>query len=75
MDVLFRVLRDPSPTLRASSLSTLGSICELMRFAMHPYTADIVAAVSHLLAVEKEPEVRRGTFLLLPPYILHAPRL
>jgi hypothetical protein len=25
------------PDLRASSLSNLGSVCELMRFSLHPY--------------------------------------
>jgi hypothetical protein len=33
--------------LRASSLSNLGSVCELMRFSLHPYVHGTCVLLSH----------------------------
>jgi len=51
--------------VRASSLSNLATICELINFAVHPYVVEIVSCVQHILQTDKEDEVIRGGLFLL----------
>jgi hypothetical protein len=60
-----RGLRDPSEAIRASSLSNLAEMCKSLRFALHPYITEILAAVSAVLGTDKEVQVRRGCVFLL----------
>jgi len=52
--------RDSDPLVRASSLSNLGELCELLHYALLPYLEEIVACVQSLLQTDATVEVRRG---------------
>lgn len=61
MNAFLHGTKDPRPLIRASSLSNLAELCKHMRFALHPYIADIFSCVSAVLTTEKDADVRSGT--------------
>jgi hypothetical protein len=57
--------RDREALLRASSLSNIAEVCELLRWSLLPYIEEIMAMVFTILQVEKDDYVRRGSVNLL----------
>lgn len=51
--------------LRASSLSNLASVCELMRFSLHPFIHDIVNVLAERLRGDPSADVRLGCLFVL----------
>lgn len=52
--------RDPDPLMRASALSNLAELCELLHYALLPYLEEIVSCAQSLLQSDTTVEVRRG---------------
>jgi vesicle coat complex subunit len=52
--------RDPDPLVRASALSNLAELCELLHYALLPFLEEIVSCVQSLLQSDTTVEVRRG---------------
>ncbi|KAG5273642.1 hypothetical protein AALO_G00153820 [Alosa alosa] len=52
--------RDPDPTLRASCLSNMGELCQLLRFSLGPLAQELSVCLTALVKTEKEAEVRRA---------------
>eukprot|EP01102_Stenamoeba_stenopodia_P012726 TRINITY_DN4046_c0_g1_i1.p1 TRINITY_DN4046_c0_g1~~TRINITY_DN4046_c0_g1_i1.p1 ORF type:complete len:502 (+),score=107.76 TRINITY_DN4046_c0_g1_i1:141-1646(+) len=69
ISAFLRGTADKEESIRSSSLSNLAGVCEILRFALHPWITEIMAVVSCVIATEKHVEVRRGAifvaFLLL----------
>jgi len=58
-------VKDPNPVIKASSLSNLATMCETLKFAIHPFISELINMIPSLLSSEKETEVRRGILFLL----------
>ncbi|KAJ8281215.1 hypothetical protein GJAV_G00064910 [Gymnothorax javanicus] len=58
--VFLRGARDPDPTIRASSLSNLGELCQRMDFSLGALTQELNACLTALIKTEREVEVRRA---------------
>jgi HEAT repeat protein len=56
--------RDPDPLVRASALSNLAELCELLHYALLPFLEEIVSCVQSLLQSDTTVEVRRGVINL-----------
>eukprot|EP00062_Callorhinchus_milii_P021763 gi/632978818/ref/XP_007906127.1/ PREDICTED: transport and Golgi organization protein 6 homolog [Callorhinchus milii] len=52
--------RDADSTMRASSLSNLGELCQRLHFALGPVIHEVVACLSAIVKTEQEAEVRRA---------------
>jgi len=52
--------RDPEGLMRASSLSNIGELCEMLRFGLLPYIEELMAMIYDILTTEKDEHVRRG---------------
>ncbi|XP_062403575.1 transport and Golgi organization protein 6 homolog [Sardina pilchardus] len=52
--------RDPDPTARASCLSNMGELCQLLRFSLGPLAQELSVCLTALIKMEKEAEVRRA---------------
>lgn len=63
--LLVSAQKDPEALMRASSLSNIGEVCEMLRFGLLPYIEEIMAMIYDILLVEKDPHVRRGSVHLL----------
>lgn len=57
--------KDPEALMRASSLSNIGEVCELLHFGLTPYIEELMAMIYDILLVEKDPHVRRGSAFLV----------
>lgn len=60
MPIFLAGCRDPDPLVRASALSNLAELCELLHYALLPYLEEIVSCVQSLLQSDTTLEVRRG---------------
>uniref|UniRef100_A0A667ZYZ1 Transport and golgi organization 6 homolog n=1 Tax=Myripristis murdjan TaxID=586833 RepID=A0A667ZYZ1_9TELE len=58
--VFLRGTRDPDQTVRASSLSNLGELCQRLDYALGPLAQELSSCLSALIKTEKEVEVRRA---------------
>lgn len=63
--LLVSAQKDPEALMRASSLSNIGEICELLRFGLIPYIEEIMAMIYDILLAEKDSHVRRGALHLI----------
>ncbi|XP_031420785.1 transport and Golgi organization protein 6 homolog isoform X2 [Clupea harengus] len=52
--------RDPDPSMRASCLSNMGELCQLLRFSLGPLAQELSVCLTALMKTEKEAEVRRA---------------
>jgi len=57
--------KDPSPFVRASSLSNLAELCKQLHFALQPYLREILTCVTSILQSDSNEEVRRGAVFLI----------
>lgn len=57
--------RDPQALIRASSLSNIAELCEILRFALLPFIEEIMDMCYDILMAEKDMHVRRGCVHLL----------
>lgn len=65
LPALLTGVKDPESLVRASSLSNLGEVCQLLRFSLGPVVNEIFSCVSAVLKTDKSAEVRRATVLVL----------
>eukprot|EP01133_Synstelium_polycarpum_P008955 gene8955-10501_t len=56
----FMGCRDASVGVRASSLSNIATMCELLKFAIDAYLVETIECITSILRGEREVEVRRG---------------
>ncbi|GAM18866.1 hypothetical protein SAMD00019534_020410 [Acytostelium subglobosum LB1] len=56
--------RDNSVGVRASSLSNLATLCELLKFSIDQYMVELFGCLEGILRSEKEVEVRRGAIFV-----------
>ncbi|XP_038662088.1 transport and Golgi organization protein 6 homolog [Scyliorhinus canicula] len=52
--------RDSDSTMRASSLSNLGELCQCLDFALGSVVHEVAACLAAIVKTEREPEVRRA---------------
>ena len=57
--------KDADPTIRASSLSSLGSMCQLLRFAVHSFLQELLECTRCILQTDREVEPQRGAVQIL----------
>ncbi|RWS29789.1 transport and Golgi organization protein 6-like protein [Leptotrombidium deliense] len=60
-----RSMKDDEPTMRISSLSNLGQVCSLLRFAISPYIVEIFNAVKCMLETDPILEVKRASIMFI----------
>ncbi|KAJ7372782.1 Transport and Golgi organization protein 6 [Desmophyllum pertusum] len=65
LPALLSGVKDPEPLVRASSLSNLGDVCQLLRFSLGVVVNEIFSCVSAILKTDKSAEVRRAAVLVL----------
>lgn len=65
LPALLTGVKDSEPLVRASSLSNLGDVCQLLRFSLGPVVNEIFSCLSAVLKTDKSPEVRRATVLVI----------
>ncbi len=67
MDCFLRGVQDGggSADVRASSLANIGTMCEILNWALHPYVHEIIHAVLSVLQLERDELVRRAAVLVL----------
>jgi hypothetical protein len=58
--LLYPVLRDADPTMRASALSNISELGELLRYGIKPYIQEIMDVIYDIILCETEVEVRRA---------------
>uniref|UniRef100_A0A8P4KHJ4 Transport and golgi organization 6 homolog n=1 Tax=Dicentrarchus labrax TaxID=13489 RepID=A0A8P4KHJ4_DICLA len=58
--VFLQGTRDPDQSVRASSLSNLGELCQRLDYALGPLTQELSSCLTALIKTEKEAEVRRA---------------
>nr|XP_057931280.1 transport and Golgi organization protein 6 homolog [Doryrhamphus excisus]XP_057931281.1 transport and Golgi organization protein 6 homolog [Doryrhamphus excisus]XP_057931282.1 transport and Golgi organization protein 6 homolog [Doryrhamphus excisus] len=58
--VFLRGTRDSDPSVRASSLSNLGELCQRLEYALGPLAEELSSCLTALIKTEKEAEVRRA---------------
>jgi len=54
------LFREADETLRASALSNLAELCEVLGFGLLPFVSTIMELILQLILVERQPQVRRG---------------
>ncbi|XP_061578283.1 transport and Golgi organization protein 6 homolog [Cololabis saira] len=52
--------RDPDQSVRASSLSNLGELCQRLDYSLGPLAQEVSSCLTALIKTEKEAEVRRA---------------
>ena len=62
---ILEVVRDHDETMRASSLSNLATICELLRFSLYTFMEEVIACLTSVLKTDESDEVRRGACSVL----------
>ncbi|KAM3609903.1 uncharacterized protein V6R79_022209 [Siganus canaliculatus] len=60
VSVFLRGTRDLDQSVRASSLSNLGELCQRLDYALGPLTQELSSCLTALIKTEKEAEVRRA---------------
>ena len=60
MAIFMPVIRDADYTVRASGLSNVAELCEVLGFGLLPHIEEIMETIYQILIVEKNEEVRRG---------------
>ncbi|XP_041851971.1 transport and Golgi organization protein 6 homolog isoform X2 [Melanotaenia boesemani] len=60
VDVFLQGTRDPDHSVRASSLSNLGELCQRLNYALGPLAQELSSCLTALIKTEKEAEVRRA---------------
>ncbi|XP_077452713.1 transport and Golgi organization protein 6 homolog [Stigmatopora argus] len=60
VSVFLRGTRDPDQSVRASSLSNLGELCQRLDYALGPLTQELCSCLTSVIKTEKEAEVRRA---------------
>lgn len=60
LGVFLRGTRDPDPSIRASSLSNLGELCQRMDYSLGTLAQELSSCLTALIKMEKEVEVRRA---------------
>ncbi|XP_067047610.1 transport and Golgi organization protein 6 homolog isoform X1 [Acropora muricata] len=65
LPALLTGVKDPEPLIRASSLSNLGEVCQLLRFSLGPVVHEIFSCLSAVLKTDKACEVRRAAVLVV----------
>ncbi|XP_040895132.1 transport and Golgi organization protein 6 homolog [Toxotes jaculatrix] len=58
--VFLQGTRDPDQSVRASSLSNLGELCQKLDYALGPLAQELSSCLTALIKTEKEAEVRRA---------------
>ncbi|XP_070829188.1 transport and Golgi organization protein 6 homolog [Chaetodon trifascialis] len=58
--VFLQGTRDPDQSVRASSLSNLGELCQRLDYALGPLAQELSSCLTALIKTEKEAEVRRA---------------
>ncbi|XP_035011747.2 transport and Golgi organization protein 6 homolog [Hippoglossus stenolepis] len=58
--VFLQGTRDPDQSVRASSLSNLGELCQKLDYALGPLAQELSLCLTALIKTEKEAEVRRA---------------
>ncbi|KAM3870059.1 transport and Golgi organization protein 6 homolog [Diretmus argenteus] len=58
--VFLRGTRDPDQSVRASSLSNLGELCQRLDYALGPLVQELSSCLTALIKSEREAEVRRA---------------
>ncbi|KAG7461515.1 transport and Golgi organization protein 6-like [Solea senegalensis] len=58
--VFLQGTRDVDQSVRASSLSNLGELCQKLDYAVGPLAAELSSCLTALIKTEKEAEVRRA---------------
>lgn len=58
--MLFRGTKDSDETFRASNLSNLARVCELLRFGIHPFLYELLECVEAVGRHDPSPQARRG---------------
>ena len=56
--VLFRAVRDADEVVRASALSTLATVCQLLRFGVGHFLQELLACLVAVIGSDPEPQVR-----------------
>ncbi|TKS73734.1 Transport and [Collichthys lucidus] len=60
MGVFLQGTRDPDQSVRASSLSNLGELCQRLDYALGPLAQELSSCLTALIKTEREAEVRRA---------------
>ncbi|KAM9375964.1 transport and Golgi organization protein 6 homolog [Pholidichthys leucotaenia] len=60
VDVFLRGTRDSDQSVRASSLSNLGELCQRLDYSLGPLAQELSSCLTALIKTEKEAEVRRA---------------
>ncbi|XP_056242290.1 transport and Golgi organization protein 6 homolog [Seriola aureovittata] len=58
--VFLQATRDPDQSVRASSLSNLGELCQRLDYALGPLAQELSSCLIALIKTEKQAEVRRA---------------
>lgn len=58
--VFLQGTRDPDQSVRASSLSNLGELCQRLDYALGPLAQELSSCLTALIKTEREAEVRRA---------------
>lgn len=62
---LFRGVKAHDAAVRASCLSSLGSMCQLLRFSVHAFLGEMLECVRCVLITDKDVQPQRGAVHLL----------
>lgn len=65
LPALLTGVKDSEPLIRASSLSNLGEVCQLLRFSLGPVVHEIFSCLSAVLKTDEACEVRRAAVLVV----------
>ncbi|MEQ2250980.1 hypothetical protein ILYODFUR_006395 [Ilyodon furcidens] len=60
VSVFLQGTRDPDQSVRASSLSNLGELCQRLDYSLGPLAQELSSCLTALIKTEKEAEVRRA---------------
>ncbi|KAM7002325.1 transport and Golgi organization protein 6 homolog [Tautogolabrus adspersus] len=60
LGVFLQGTRDPDQSVRASSLSNLGELCQRLDYSLGPLAQELSSCLTALIKTEKEAEVRRA---------------
>lgn len=65
LGVFLQGTKDPDHSVRASSLSNLGELCQRLDYALGPLAQELSTCLTALIKTEKEAEVRRAAVHVL----------
>ena len=65
MHACMKAVRDSNAQIRASAISLMGTLCELLKYSLKPIVADVLNCVSDVINLERDVEVRRASMLLV----------